>query len=334
MKRINALLVALAIGIAAISLWSCNANDSVEMRNEVRTVEIESSVPEIVRVLEAYNASLAEEMGPQTRLSQDGWRIAWNDAKGAFKGAKAGYRYGSLFSPSGAIAGAVVGGILNGAVASAAAWIETQMVHPLTSVYDNLVTTGDIYEIDPLYAKYVKISDEQVAAEIERMQIAFASDSVFLQVGALHNLLCDELKRPVFEVIIEPIDGPFIGVNGGGLLPPGSDDDGTMVPGGFLDPVLSSSEFRADYRLLVEDSLNNPLDIGFDSNDTSTATSIANLFLQACDTNVRTMANLYRVVNNYYAMVCNSSELTQDEKDCLICMFAVAEYSAKYWGLK
>ena len=196
------------------------------------------------------------------------------------------------------------------------------------SFVDDMIRDGRIYDVYVNYNEYVSITNAEVDAEIEQANISFEVDSVYLRVGALHNLLLAKLRKPV--LIEEPII--VASANGGGLMPPGGDDDGTMVPGGFIDPLIANPAFQADYRILVQEALDDPYKlIGEEGETLSAADTIANLFIEACDYAL-SQTHLARIADQYYKQVESDATLSQSDKQSLTCMFAVALYSANYWN--
>lgn len=321
----------------------CKVDQDDNTMRKPRTDFVDNST--LINSLNAYNSYLAKEStnrriydintsqfstnDSETRaISGRTLTIMLADGRGAWRGGTAGAKYGSLFSPSGAIAGGVVGGILCGAAYSAIAWRTTApMIVVNGSEIDNMVTSERVYDVLPFYEIYHSVSEDRVSEIINQSDVAFAADSVFLQIGALHNAMLDILTSSTLRYVSETRSS-------GGSMPPAWNPD-DLRPSLVPDPVINSPAFQVEYGSFVADAIAEPLKVGVagSSGDVTVSEYVVDLFSEACLQFVNSLDDLDSIIDQYYTRVNGSSELTQTEKDCLYSMLAVVAYSARYWKL-
>lgn len=105
------------LAVLCIFFVSCTSDNEV-----LNSTEVTTSETMVVKTLKDYNGNLMQNAHSRS-IGKIGWfKVAVQDARGAYKGARRGRQIGALFGPNGAIAGTIVGGAILGGAKSYSAY--------------------------------------------------------------------------------------------------------------------------------------------------------------------------------------------------------------------
>ncbi len=303
-------------------LTSCSAEDEPKNLAYRETPQPETS--EIIEEIQEVNSRFASE-SVRSRGSR-GWRTVAADAQGAYEGSQAGGAIGgfigSFFGGGGATVGRGVGSLLGGAIGAISysynEWHKTKgcggiedapSIDEVTEAYCSV--RGDLESGD------VDASDEVYVDELE---FPFDATSV-KEIGFIHN--------GALAILMDNM--------GGGVMPLGNEIGGPEVPvesDGYQlteleAAVLASDDYISYYEAGTAAIYNgdNCFTIA------SVADNVMKLYLDAIEgMSGADSEDITNLTNEYIAIVADSAELNEEDKESLYVAFSVAVYSYMYWS--
>lgn len=302
---------------------SCAGNPEVfDVTNDELETTKDKVIPLSVTIqkIDDINANLPE---PTTDVNSRGILrdayIVYNDVKYARKGARVGCRVGgfigSLFGGTGAapgaIAGGIVGGLIGGIGGSYVAYKDSEdweeFILPPEYVMDECASL----EEDP--EACVAFDEIEVPDSIER-------------IGYIHNLALDALINGESDFAFLSEEPPFLDKDD-----PGEVDYHRVITFTQFDKdVIASDDYRAFYNQITQPGESSEEDI----TQITISDQVIDYYLDALAkyTSPLDYKTVVSITNQYIAVVNDSTELTDEDKNSLYIAFSVGVYSYKYWS--
>lgn len=307
-------------------LVSCSAEDEPKNLPYREGEQLETS--KIIGEIQDVNNSFTASQGNiRSRGSRGGASITSADIKGAYRGykigAKIGSFIGSFFGGGGASAGKGIGGFIGGAAGGISSsyneWkrltgcggIEAPSIPEVTSAYCSI--KGDIES---------GRASEEGTAYVGCLNLPYYAVSIE-ELGVIHNGALDILRNQGGDVIM-----PF-GIE---LDTPVAPAEEAYQLSALEMAVLDSDEFVNYYNesaaSIYEDDYNFVI-----TSDSTVADQIMKLYLDGMESiGDSGFQSVVDFTNEYIAIVANSGELLDIEKENLYAAFSVAVYSYLYWS--
>lgn len=326
--------------IAGIIAVSCSQNeDSLAIQDVSQPMkEISGAQSIVVERLAQLNDSIKYELEEEygTAGSRGFWswwkkikNIVQSDIEGAVFGAIEGGQVGLAVgafvgAPEvGGIAGVILGGTINGFISSYSASKRNDGC--------GIVVVPHIDETKMEYCKLrSEMSDEAVddggdcdVAKLDYLDLPIGAKS-FEDVGRMHNKLLNKfLSRRSNKIAPNGliVDTPVV------------DDAWSISP--IEMSILDSEELEQSYNNLINDIFADNFHLGSGNYCVGEMVEdVIRLYYDILD-QIPDDGGLYDVINitnQYIAVVAESDEISDEEKEVLYCAFAVGVYSYEYWS--
>lgn len=307
-------------------LVSCSAEDEPKNLPYREGEQLETS--KIIGEIQDVNNSFTASQGNiRSRGFLRGLAIVSADVIGAYEGSKVGGAIGavvgSAFAGAGAAPGAGVGALIGGAVggigSSYGMWcttkgcggIEAPSIPEVTSAYCSI--KGDIES---------GRASEEGTAYVGCLNLPYYAVSIE-ELGVIHNGALDILRNQGGDVIM-----PF----GLELDTPVAPAEEAYQLSALEMAVLDSDEFVNYYNESAASIYEGDYNFVITS-DSTVADQIMKLYLEGMESiGDSGFQSVVDFTNEYIAIVANSSELLDIEKENLYAAFSVAVYSYLYWS--
>ena len=286
------------------------------------TKDKEVSLSVTIQKIDDINASLP---APVNDVNSRKWFRDWgnllsSDIDGALDGGEIGYNVGQkigryiprIGEHKGGIAGCLVGGLIGGIAGSASAYKKYK---------------GEEFYLPPEYVmdECAELEeDPEACVEFEEIEVP---DSIE-RIGYIHNLAMDAIinnNESSFEVLSE--EPPFLD----------RDDQYEVDPvitfTQFDKDVIASSDYVSAYNQILY-----PTESAEPEEGEEVAKSISDQVIERYISALKNYASpldyntVVSITNQYIAVVKDSAELTDEDKNCLYIAFSVGVYSYKYWS--
>lgn len=326
--------------IAGIIAVSCSQNeDSLAIQDYSQPMnEVSGARSIVVERLAQLNDSIRYELEGESRTTGSrGLRSLWrkiinfvqSDIEGAVVGAIEGGQVGLAVgafvgTPEiGGIAGVILGGTINGFISSYSA----------SKRHDGcgIVVVPPIDETKMEYCKLrSEMSDEAVddggdcdVAKLDYLDLPIGAKSIE-DVGRIHNKLLNKfLSRRSNK----------IAPNGLIVETPVVDDAWSISP--IEMSILDSEELEQSYNDLVNDIFADNFHLGSGNYCVGEMVEdVIRLYYDILDQipDYGGLNDVINITNQYIAVVAESDEISDEEKEVLYCAFAVGVYSYEYWS--
>ncbi len=271
-----------------------------------QTIRTESISMERAQEFKELNDSLLLDRNYQSRGFWSGvlsfCAIAGADAAGAYEVGKVGGFIGTVCGgPAGTGTGMLIGGLIGGAGASYAAYCttrsETFVVSPMTVTSAYVAVAEDNLNYSNYYPQQIEL---KLPEEKKELQI----------IGAKHNLVLEKLSNQ--DLSLTPVEDVLTPLEYEIVKTPEFENGYYAVLNKYI---------IGDYNTYVED-------------DGSTGNIVMKLYLDIINKYPEKVDDVEFVSNKYIELIANSSELTDEEKDCLYSAISVAVSSFEFWQSK
>lgn len=323
-------------------LFGCSSENQEEMYVPKENTIHNSS---IYSELENYNKkvfNISEQKKGRGRRLGTGWAVATADIMAvapAFKICKGVAAFITALSGGTAGPGAAIGvlagtaflaggasyGVYRGICAGGVAMITDEY---LNNLYENNETRPTIISFNERHTKDASIKDNC---------IVFTNDSIYEEIGQLHNLFVSNTishtfksTNPITYSITPPTEDPddlppivYEEVNSYGLTCFSDDDmmDMTSTLNEKLEPFRNSYNYKETINTFIANQYLS-----------ENAAGILSLFMDALTQYSPDSETIGSTINTYKSKVKETNELTEEEKNILIIAFSVANSTITYWS--
>ncbi len=262
-------------------------------------------------VLKIYNDSTMASKTIETRASSSVSRflsIAIADAVGAYRYAKYGARIGALLGPKGATAGAIIGGVAGGAGYSYVEYNKRKSTR-VTVDSVNMLSFRDFGTAGILGNHSTDNPfNDPYSQFLNRNRLKFPPRFRNCErVGWEHNYVLNAYSEEGVRLNCIPMDSL-------------SEEE---------QLVMQSDELNQCFMSDVEKIANGEMDflhMGDEKSD-----RVMSLFLELYNSYPENEADIVTIINDYAAMIADSDEITDEEKEQILGGLSVALYSYQYW---
>lgn len=262
-------------------------------------------------VLKVYNDSVKATKAVETRGLSSMARflsVATADVAGALKFGKYGARIGSVLGPKRAAAGAIIGGVAGGAGYSYVAYCSTR---PARVAFDSvgILTFRDFGSAEafgnhssdnPFNRKFSEFSN------VSRLKFP-PRFSYCERVGWEHNFVLDAFRDEEARLNRIPLDSL-------------SEEERLIMQSEDINQC-----FMSDVEKIVAGEMDF-LNMGDEKSD-----RVMSLFLDLYNSYPENESDIVAIVNDYAAIIAESDEFTDEEKEQILGSLSVALYSYQYW---
>lgn len=262
-------------------------------------------------VLKLYNDSAMATRSGETRGLTSISRflsIATADVAGALKYGKHGARIGAVLGPKGAAAGTVIGGVAGGAGYSYMAYTTNK---PTRATLDStkILTFRDFGAAGVLGNHSADNPFKDPYSEFSnRNRLKFPPRFSYCErVGWEHNFVLEAYRNEGSRLNSIPLDSL-------------SEEERLVV---------QSDEVNQCFMLDVEKIANGEMDF-FNTGDEK-SDRVMYLFLELYNSYPEDATDVATIVNDYAALIADSDEFTDEEKEQILGSLSVALYSYQYW---
>lgn len=298
----RALLSAVMVTIVTLlAFTACNSDREDGLTETVST----ASHSQLLSELQEFNGTLPAAPDKISLRTLDHiLDVAWADAEGMGLGITIGGAIGTVIEPGlGSAIGLAIGGRLFADAASARAIIKKFLFFSAELNTESSVLYMPKKESFEACYAFVK---NKIQSSDYNLGLSLGLDSCYIQSGIIHNLILDN----VYEIELSGNQGSL-------------KDNGLTA---IEKRVLDSEEYIAAY----EEVAKNGAQGAFSGN--TKRDEVLKLFIQSVKEKCNDEKDLTEILRKYISTVCDSKELSVDDKNYLCNVFAVMAYSFDYWN--
>lgn len=254
--------------------------------------------------------------------------VVWADCSAAWTGAKGGVNIGSKVglvfgNPH---TGAIVGGIIGGVVcAGASSWLA--MPEPKQQGGGRKKSIARIPQ-DSLFIKFPQVSNEFgkfTNAEMRLIDTALVASKEVREKIELDNETLSKINLNKEHLSFGKMHNVLLSV---------LDGSSTIKESGILhsnDSIYNSIINSEEMKQLYNEILTNTKDMKYFNSDTK-GDYIMKLFSEILEEYAEEEMDVVTIINKYSEAINASSELDENDKECIMSGLATALYSFRYWN--